>query len=149
FLDYILVDDFVVTADQQPYYTEKFVQLPGCYQVNDSKRRIAAAKPRAQLGLPDSGFVFCCFNNSFKITAAIFGVWMTLLKEVPGSVLWFLASNQIAPINLRREALKVGITEDRLVFAPYLPLEEHLARYRHADLFLDTFPYNAHTTASE
>ncbi|HEV3138599.1 MAG TPA: hypothetical protein VGZ26_11860, partial [Pirellulales bacterium] len=150
FIDYILVDDFVVPSDQQPFYTEKLVHLPGCYQVNDSQREIASHTPsRAECGLPEQGFVFCCFNNNYKITPAVFGVWMKLLQAVPGSVLWLLEGNRFAPANLRREALARGVAAERLVFAPRLPLAEHLARHRVADLFVDTIPYNAHTTASE
>jgi len=150
FIDYILVDGFVVPPDQQPFFTEKLVYLPGCYQVNDSTREIGSRTPsRAECGLPEAGFIFCCFNNSFKITPEVFEVWMQLLKTVPGSVLWLLEDNALAPVNLRGEAEARGVTADRLVFAPRLALPEHLARHRLADLFLDTHPYNAHTTASD
>jgi predicted O-linked N-acetylglucosamine transferase (SPINDLY family) len=150
FIDYILVDDYIVPSDQQPAFTEKLVHLPGCYQVNDSQREIASDTPsRAECGLPEAGFVFCSFNNNFKITPEIFGVWMELLKEVPGSVLWLLEGNRFAPVNLCREARRRGVAAERLVFGPHKPLAEHLARHRLADLFLDTFPYNAHTTASD
>jgi len=150
FVDYILVDDFVVPPEQQPFFTEKLVHLPGCYQVNDSQREIAAHTPSpAECGLPKSGFIFCCFNNNFKITPAMFEVWMRLLNTVPGSVLWLLEDNPVAPVNLRREAEARGVAAERLVFAPRKPLPEHLARHRLANLFLDTFPYNAHTTASD
>ncbi len=150
FIDYILVDDDIVPSDQQPFFTEKLVHLPGCYQVNDSRREIASRTPsRAECGLPEAGFVFCSFNNNFKITPEMFDVWMELLKEVPGSVLWLLEGNRFAPANLLREAERRGVTAERLVFAPRKPLAEHLARHRLADLFLDTFPYNAHTTASD
>ena len=150
FIDYILVDDFIVPADQQPFYTEKLVHLPGCYQVNDSQREIAEQTPsRAACGLPDKGFVFCSFNNSYKITPAMFDVWMRLLKAVPGSVLWLLEGNRFVPDNLRREAQRRGVAAERLVFAPRMALAEHLARHRLADLFLDTLPYNSHTTASD
>jgi len=150
FMDYIFVDDFVVPPQQQPFFTEKLVHLPGCYQVNDSQREIAARIPsRAECGLPDAGFVFCCFNNTYKITPALFDVWMRLLKSVPGSVLWLLEINRFAPANLRQEAQARGVAPQRLVFGPRLPLPDHLARHRLADLVLDTFPYNAHTTASD
>jgi predicted O-linked N-acetylglucosamine transferase (SPINDLY family) len=150
FIDYILVDDFVVPSDQQPYFAERLVHLPGCYQVNDSQRRIAdRTPPRAKCGLPEQGLVFCCFNQSWKITPAIFAVWMRLLKAVPDSVLWVLQDNTLATANLRKEAQARGVSPERLVFATHLPLAEHLARHRLADLFLDTFPYNAHTTASD
>jgi predicted O-linked N-acetylglucosamine transferase (SPINDLY family) len=150
FVDYILVDDFVVPPDQQPFYTEKLVHLPGCYQVNDSQREISPYTPsRAQCGLPEDGFVFCCFNNSYKITPEMFDVWMGLLKAIPRSVLWLFAGNRFAPANLCREAQMRGVAAERLVFAADKPLPEHLARHRLADLFLDTLPYNAHTTASD
>jgi protein O-GlcNAc transferase len=150
FIDYILVDDFVVPSEQQPFYTEKLVHLPDCYQVNDSQREISPHTPsRAECGLPPEGFVFCCFNNNYKITPEVFGVWMKLLQAVPGSVLWLLEGNRFAPSNLRREAEARGVAAERLVFAPRLGLGEHLARHCLADLFLDTFPVNAHTTAGE
>ena len=150
FMDYILVDDFVVPGDQQRCFTEKLVHLPGCYQVNDSQREISAHTPsRAECGLPERGFVFCSFNNSYKITPEMFAVWMGLLKAVSGSVLWLLEGNRFAPANLCREAEARGVSAERLVFAPRKPLPEHLARHRLADLFLDSFPYNAHTTASD
>jgi predicted O-linked N-acetylglucosamine transferase (SPINDLY family) len=150
FMDYILVDEFAVPGDQQPFFTERLVHLPGCYQVNDSQREISAHTPsRAECGLPEKGFVFCSFNNSYKITAEMFDVWMALLKAVPESVLWLLEGNRFVPANLRREAEARGVAAERLVFAPRMPLPEHLARHRLADLFLDTFPVNAHTTASD
>jgi predicted O-linked N-acetylglucosamine transferase (SPINDLY family) len=150
FMDYILVDDFVVPGDQQPFFTEKLVHLPGCYQVNDSQREISAHAPsRAECGLPEKGFVFCSFNNSYKITPDVFDVWMGLLKAVSGSVFWLFEGNRFAPANLRREAEARGVAAQRLVFAPRKPPPEHLARHRVADLFLDTFPVNAHTTASD
>ncbi len=150
FIDYVLVDSFVVPADEQPYFAERLVHLPGCYQVNGANREIAAPAPsRRDCGLPPHGFVFCSFNNSYKITPEVFAVWMRLLAAVPGSVLWLLASNDLVERNLRREAQIRGVESGRLVFAPRLPFAEHLARHRHADLFLDTLPCNAHTTASD
>jgi predicted O-linked N-acetylglucosamine transferase (SPINDLY family) len=150
FIDYIVVDDFIVPPDQQPYFTEQLVYLPCCYQVNDSRRQIAERAPtRAECGLPDVGFVFCCFNSTYKITSWVFDVWMQLLKEVPGSVLWLLDDNPCATANLRKEAEARCIPGHRLVFAPRLDPPEHLARHRLADLFLDTLPVNAHTTASD
>ena len=150
YMDYILVDDFIVPPDQQPFFSERLVHLPGCYQVNDGRREIAPQAPsRAECGLPEQGFVFCCFNNSYKITPQIFGVWMNLLKAVPGSVLWLLIGNRFAPANLRREAAARGVAQERLVFAPRKPLPEHMARHQVADLFLDCFPVDAHTTASD
>ncbi len=150
FMDYVLVDDFVVPGDQQPFFTERLAHLPWCYQVNDSRREISPHTPsRAECGLPEKGFVFCSFNNSYKITPEMFDVWMGLLKAVPGSVLWLLEGNRFAPANLRREAEAREVAAERLVFAPRKPLPEHLARHRAADLFLDTYPVNAHTTASD
>jgi predicted O-linked N-acetylglucosamine transferase (SPINDLY family) len=150
FMDYILVDDFIVPLEQQPFFTEKLVHLPGCYQVNDGQRAISPHTPsRAACALPEEGFVFCSFNNNYKITPEMFGVWMELMKAVPGSVLWLLEGNRFAPANLRREAESRGVAAQRLVFAPRRSLADHLARYRLADLFLDTFPCNAHTTASD
>jgi protein O-GlcNAc transferase len=150
FVDYILVDPFVVPADQQPFFSERLVHLPDCYQCNDDQREIAAATPsRAECGLPEEGFVFCCFNDSYKITPDFFDIWMRLLQAVPGSVMWLYERDTAAKANLAREATARGVAPERLVFAPRLPLSEHLARHRLADLFLDTLPYNAHTTASD
>lgn len=150
FLDYVLADPVVLPFDQQPFYTEKIVQLPDCYQVNDSARAIAPETPtRAMAGLPDDGFVFCCFNMNYKIRRPIFDIWMRLLAAVPGSVLWLLRDNDGAERNLRKEAAARGIDPERLIFAGRTSLEDHLARHRLADLFLDTLPYNAHTTASD
>jgi len=150
FMDYIVVDDFIVPSGQQPFFTEKLVHLPGCYQVNDSRREIAPQLPsRRECGLPEQGFIFCSFNNSYKITPEMFGVWIELLQAVPDSVLWLLEGNRFVPANLRREAQQRGVAPERLVFAPRMPLPEHLARHRLADLFLDSYPVNAHTTASD
>jgi protein O-GlcNAc transferase len=150
FIDYIIADKTVAPFEHQTFYTEKIVHLPDCYQVNDTKRKIAERTPtRQEAGLPDKGFVFCCFNNNWKITPDIFSVWMRLLRAVEGSVLWLLGDNEGAERNLRMEAQACGIDPARLVFAGRLPPEDHLARHRVADLFLDTLPYNAHTTASD
>ena len=150
FLDYVIADETVAPFDHGPFYSEKIVQLPGCYQVNDRKRAIAAHRPsRQDAGLPETGFVFCCFNNSFKILPPVFDVWMRLLQEVPGSVLWLLQDNAGAEANLRQAAAARGVSPARLVFAGRTKLADHLARHRLADLFLDTLPYNAHTTASD
>jgi predicted O-linked N-acetylglucosamine transferase (SPINDLY family) len=124
--------------------------LPDSYQVNDADRAIATAAPsRAEVGLPHGGFVFCCFNNSYKITPNVFDVWMRLLRAVDGSVLWLIEGNSSVPGNLRREAMLRGVAPERLIFAPRLNPEDHLARHRLADLFLDTWYCNAHTTASD
>ncbi len=150
YIDYILADPVVIPPGHDTFYTEKVVRLPDTYQVNDRKRAIAERTPaRAELGLPDAGFVFCCFNNNYKITPRVFDVWMRLLKQVPASVLWLLEGNAAAVRNLRGEARQRGVAPERLVFAPRMILPEHLARHRQADLFLDTLPCNAHTTASD
>ncbi len=150
YIDYVIADRIVVPFDQQAFFTEKIVHLPECYQANDTKRIVAAATPtRAQAGLPDDGFVFCCFNNNYKITPPVFEIWMRLLLRVERSVLWLLDDNAAAASNLRNEAADRGIDPARLVFAARLSNDAHLARHRLADLFLDTLPYNAHTTASD
>ena len=150
FIDYVIGDPIVTPMEHAPYYTEKIVHLPHTYQPNDRKRPIAADGPsRAECGLPDDGFVFCCFNAVHKITADVFEVWTRLLKAIPASVLWLYAPHPAAAANLRREATALGIDPARLVIAPKLPSPYHLARMRHGDLFLDTAPYGAHTTASE
>ena len=150
YIDYILADDRVIPPGHDAFYAEKVVRLPDTYQVNDRKRAIAERTPaRAELGLPEAGFVFCCFNNNFKITPRVFDIWMRLLNDVPDSVLWLLEGNAAAARNLRQEALRRGIAPERLVFAPRMNLPDHLARHRQADLFLDTLPCNAHTTASD
>src|SRR5262249_1555801 len=150
FMDYLIADPIVVPEAHKPFYSEQIVWLPDTYQANDRAREIGEAPvDRASAGLPPSGFVFCCFNNSYKIQPAVFDVWMRLLKAGDGSVLWLLADNAAATTNLKREAAARGVNAERLVFAPRCPLPEHLARHRLADLFLDTLPYNAHTTASD
>jgi protein O-GlcNAc transferase len=150
FVDYVLADRFVIPEAEHDCYTEKVVYLPDSYQVNDSTRHIAQRTPeRAQAGLPRDSFVFCCFNNNYKIMPRMFDIWMRLLRDVPSSVLWLLEDNAAARRNLEREALSRGIAADRLVFAPRVPQADHLARHRLADLFLDTLPCNAHTSASD
>ena len=150
FIDYIIVDRFVVPPNQQPFFSERLVHLPGSYQVNDRKREVAGAGPsRRDWGLPADALVFCSFNNSYKISPAIFDIWMRLLRLVPGSVLWLLETNDLVKDNLRLEAGKRGVEAGRLIFAPVVSPAEHLGRHRHADLFLDTLPCNAHTTASD
>jgi protein O-GlcNAc transferase len=149
-IDYLLADPTALPPELRAQCSEAVVYLPDCYQVNDSNRAIADHTPtRAELGLPESQFVFCCFNNNYKLTPEIFSIWMQLLLRVPGSVLWLLGDNPAAVRNLRGEAERRGVSPERLVFAPRLPAEQHLARHRLADLFLDTLPYNAHTTSSD
>ena len=150
FIDYVIADPVLAGPDDDRYFVEKIVRMPETYLVTDNKLSIAERPPtRAEAGLPESGFVFCSFNNTYKITAEVFAAWMRLLQQVEGSVLWLLAGNPAAVRNLRREAEAAGVDPSRLVFAPRMKLDEHLARYRLADLFLDTLPYNAHTTASD
>jgi predicted O-linked N-acetylglucosamine transferase (SPINDLY family) len=150
YIDYIIADRNVIPEDQQKFYSEKIVYMPNSYQVNDTKRLTAdVIFTRPELGLPPTGFVFCCFNNNYKITPHVFDCWMRVLKQVEGGVLWLLEANAKAAGNLRREAAARGVNAERLIFARKRPLSEHLARYRLADLFLDTLPCNAHTTASD
>ena len=150
YMDYVIADKTVLPPGSESDYSEKILRLPHSYQANDSKRKISAKSfTREEAGLPPSGFVFCSFNNNYKILPETFESWMRILKAVEGSVLWLLEDNAIAAANLRKEAGARGIDPARLVFAGRVPLEEHLARHQLADLFLDTWPYNAHTTASD
>jgi predicted O-linked N-acetylglucosamine transferase (SPINDLY family) len=150
FIDYIIADQWVIPTSQQKEYCERVVYLPDCNQANDSRKEIASRMwTRKEAGLPESGFVFCCFNHSYKVTPLIFNVWMRLLQAVEGSVLWLVEGNAAVPGNLRREAEAHSVDPQRLIFAPRVAPEEHLSRHRLADLFLDTLPYNAHTTGSD
>jgi protein O-GlcNAc transferase len=152
YIDYIIADSTLIPESDQPHYMEKIAYLPHSYMPHDDRdRRIAdRAFGRAEFGLPESGFVFCCFNNAYKLTPHFFRSRMQILKAVEGSVLWLTDDNPSAVNNLRREAALAGVDPDRLVFASRLPSSaDHLARHRLADLFLDTLPYNAHTTASD
>jgi predicted O-linked N-acetylglucosamine transferase (SPINDLY family) len=150
YIDYIIADKTLIPTECQSYYSEKVVYLPNSYQVNDRKRLISEKKfTRKQLGLPENSFVFCCFNNSYKILTETFCIWMHILKETEDSVLWLLKDNSFAEKNLKEEAQKHGVDPQRLVFADRLSSSDHLARHLQADLFLDTFPCNAHTTASD
>jgi protein O-GlcNAc transferase len=149
-IDYIMADHVLIPESERRYYSEQVVYLPDTYQANDSKRRIAETVPmRAEEGLPMGAFVFCCFNNNYKITPDMFDIWMRLLRDVEGSVLWLLEDSVAAAANLRKEAQIRGITPQRLIFARRTTPTEHLARQRLADLFLDTSPYTAHTTCSD
>lgn len=149
FVDYLIADPIVIPSEQRQFYTERIAYLPDTCQVNDRQSIIADRTfTRGELGLPPRGFVFCCFNGSYKVEPTVFDVWMRLLRRVEGSVLWLLAGNDAVPGNLRREAVARGVSGDRIVFAPRMPLPDHLARHRVADLFVDTFHFNAHTTAS-
>ena len=150
YIDYLIADSILIPEEKQQHYSEKIVYMPNSYQVNVSKRNISETSlMRHEFGLPDTGFVFCCFNNNYKITPTIFAGWMRILKAVENSVLWLFESNKAASKNLKKEAKKFGINEDRLVFATYTTVEEHLNRIKLADLFIDTLPCNAHTTTSD
>ncbi|APW37330.1 acetylglucosamine transferase [Rhodoferax koreense] len=149
--DYIVADRHTIPPEHQAFYTERVAYLPDTYLPTDNSVRISEHTPsRAECGLPEHGFVFCSFSHDYKISPPVFDVWMRLLAQVPGSVLWLVSRGEVAQRNLRREAEARGIDAARLIFAGRVPLvEDHLARYRQADLFLDTHPYNAHTTAAD
>jgi predicted O-linked N-acetylglucosamine transferase (SPINDLY family) len=150
YMDYIIADKVVIPEESKIHYVEKLAYLPNSYQANDDIRNISDRKfSREELGLPEDAFVFTCFNNNYKITPTTFDSWMRILSLVKGSVLWLLADNPMAKDNLIKEALARGIDSSRLVFAERLPIPEHLARHDLADLFIDTLPYNAHTTCSD
>jgi predicted O-linked N-acetylglucosamine transferase (SPINDLY family) len=150
YIDYIIADPIIIPTESQQYYSEKIVYLPNSYQVNDRQRSMTdKVFTKDELGLPKDSFVFCCFNNNYKITPNTFDGWVRILKVVKGSVLWLLEDNPIAVLNLRKEAQVRGLDPNRLVFAKRANPPEHLARHRAADLFIDTLPYNAHTTASD
>lgn len=149
FIDYIIADKIVIPIDQQQYYSEKVAYLPDSYLASDATHRVSEAMPtRKEAGLPDNGFVFCSFIDSYKITPDVFSIWMRLLHQVPGSVLWLTEGNSSSPNHLKLEAQRRGISSERLAFAPRIKFEDYLARHRLADLFLDTLYFNAHTTAS-
>jgi protein O-GlcNAc transferase len=147
--DHILTDDFVTPDSEDVNFAESPLRLPVCYQPNDRKRPLGKPTTRAEHGLPDDAFVFCSFNQTFKIIPQVFDIWMNILKDRPASVLWLLECNSVAKENLQREAAARGVAAGRLIFAPRVPTADHLARHQLADLFLDTLPYNAHTTASD
>lgn len=150
YFDYCIADNTLIPEDEAQYYTEKIVYLPHTYQANDDKRALSSKVfTRQECGLPQDGFIFCCFNNNYKITPSIYTIWMSILKRVEHSVLWLFQDNSAAAKNLLSEAAKQGITADRIIFAKHMPQADHLARHRLAGLFLDTLPYNAHTTASD
>ena len=150
FIDYLVADRIVVPPEMEAFYSEELVFMPHSYFVTDHEQPISERRfKRAECGLPEKGFVYCCFNSNYKIEPEIFDLWMRILKEVPESVLWLYESTPAAPENLREEAAARGVRGDRLVFAQTLPKPEHLARHRLADLFLDTLICNAHTTATD
>ncbi len=148
--DYILVDRFAAPEATQPFYTERLWHMPHSFYPSDTRRAPHGPAPsRVECGLPAQGFVFCCFNKAFKILPDVFALWMRLLHAVPGSVLWLLETDPAPSVNLRREAAAAGVDPARLVFAPRIPPQGHLARHAAADLFVDTFPYGAHTTTND
>ena len=150
YIDYIVADPILIPKADQHFYSEKIAYLPHSYQPNDRQRKISDDEMiRSMHGLAKDDFVFCCFNNNFKITPKIFGLWMKILQRVDRSVLWLLEDNVNASNNLKKAAIEYGISEERLVFAPRAPIDKHIARMRLANLFIDTAPYNAHTTASD
>jgi predicted O-linked N-acetylglucosamine transferase (SPINDLY family) len=150
YIDYLIADRTLIPTESMQYYREKIIFLPDSYQVNDARRAISARTfTREELGLPPAAFVYCCFNSPYKITPATFASWMWILSRIEGSVLWLIEDNSIAVKNLRGQAEARGVDPERLIFAARTPLPEHLSRHRAADLFLDTLPCNAHTTASD
>jgi len=148
-IDYVIADRFLIPPDTAQFYSEKPLYMPDVYQVSDRKRLVGPKPDRASCGLPETGFVFCSLNNNYKYTPEVFDVWMNIMRRTPGSVLWLLSDNPWAENNLRNEALRRGIDGQRLLFAPRVSPENYLARYACADLFLDTFPFNAGTTAND
>ena len=148
-VEWMLADRFVMPPELLPYCTEKPLYLPRCYQVSDRRREVAPRPDRARYGLPDEAFVFCSFNNNHKFTAEMFCAWMRIVAAVPGSVLWLLADNDAARENMLQKADEHGVARRRLIFAPRVSPAEYLARFALADLMLDTFPFNAGTTASD
>ncbi len=149
-IDYIISDKFLIPKSNQKYYSEKIIYLPNSYQVRDFTQKISKKKfTKEELGLPKNSFVFCCFNNHYKLTPSIFSIWMNILKKVNNSVLWLVEGNIKTSENLKKEANLKGINPDRIIFARKVSMEEHLSRHSAADLFIDTYPYGAHTTCSD
>ena len=150
FMDYIVADPILIPEGKRQHYSEQIIYLPNSYQPTDNTRTISGkVVTREDMGLPSGGFVFCCFNNNYKISHKEFDIWMRLMNKVEGSVLWLLKSNKWAEQNLKGQAEIRGVSAERIIFAERVPQAEHLARQRLADLFLDTFNHNAHTTASD
>ena len=149
YMDYIMADPIIVPEAEQKHYGEKVIYLPDSYQATDARRSLANVPARSEVGLADDAFVYCAFNRTSKITPVLFDVWMRLLARTAGSVLWLLDGDPVARENLKREAVARGIAAERIVFAPHVPADSHLARHQLADLYLDTLPYNAHTAASD
>jgi predicted O-linked N-acetylglucosamine transferase (SPINDLY family) len=148
-IDYVIADRYVLPEALQPYFTEKPLYMPNCFQMNDRQRAIGPKPTRASCKLPEDAFVYCAFNNNFKFTPEMFAVWMRILKRVPKSVLWIVADSPEVRVNLIREAQEQGVEAERIIYAERVPPADYIARYQVADLFLDTFPFNAGTTASD
>jgi predicted O-linked N-acetylglucosamine transferase (SPINDLY family) len=148
-VDWMIADEFVMPPALQPYCTERALMLPRCYQVSDRQREVAPKPARSKYGLPEDAFVFCSFNNNHKFTREMFACWMRIVAAVPNSVLWLLADNDTARANMLACAAEHGVAPQRLIFAPRVSPAEYLARFQLADLMLDTFPFNAGTTASD
>ena len=150
FMDYIVADRHIIPPENQKYFNEKILYLPNTYMPTDNGRELSERHmTRRDMGLPEDAFVFCCFNNNYKITSSEFDIWMRLLNKVEGSVLWLRQSNQWSELNIKKEAQRRKVDPERVMFAGSVPMAEHLARQRFADLFIDTFSFNAHTTAAE
>ena len=150
FMDYIVADRHIIPPENQKYFNEKILYLPNTYMPTDNGRELSERHmTRRDMGLPEEAFVFCCFNNNYKITSSELDIWMRLLNKVEGSVLWLRQSNQWSELNVKKEAQRRKIDPERIVFAGRVPMAEHLARQKLADLFIDTFSFNAHTTAAE
>jgi protein O-GlcNAc transferase len=150
FMDFIIADPIVIPPRNEKFFVEKIIRLPNCYQPNDANKVVSNnIYSREEIGIPSKDFVYCCFNNSFKILPDIFEAWINILNKTPQSVLWLIEDNHWATTNLKNAVEKKGIDSSRLIFSPRITIHEHLARHRLADLFLDTLPYNAHTTASD
>ena len=149
-IDYLLADKVIIPDKFRKFYSEKVIYMPNCYQCNDSKRKTSKKEfHKNELGLPENAFVFACFNANNKITPEEFDIWMSLLKKIKNSVLWLYKSNDYSELNLKKESENRGVESSRIVFADMLCNEDHLSRIKCADLFLDTFNFNAHTTASD
>ena len=150
FIDYIVADKILIPKEKQKYYSEKVIYLPNTYQVRDSTQKISnKIFKRKDFNLPEKNFVFCCFNQNYKITPDVYDIWMKLLKKIDGSVLWLIKNSDKGADNLKKEAFRRGVNPNRIIFAKRMPVQEHLARHKLADLFIDTFPYTAHTTCSD
>jgi protein O-GlcNAc transferase len=149
FIDAMVADHYTVNADNRAFFSEKIIAMPGTYQPNDPGRPRPSFNSPRPAELPQNAFVYCCFNNMHKVTPRMFKVWMRILKQTPGSVLWMLKTNETAKTNFLEHTQAEGVDPARIIFAEFLPEKEHLDRLSHADLFLDTYPYNAHTTASD